>query len=76
MGFFSKIASALKKTKDAIASKISALFTRDRIGADFYEDLTDVLISGDICVETAETIVDNLREKKKRSPKKTWSLKT
>ncbi|MBP5373081.1 MAG: signal recognition particle-docking protein FtsY [Clostridia bacterium] len=66
MGFFSKIASALKKTKDAIASKISALFTRDGIGADFYNDLTDILISSDICVETAETIVANLRESMKK----------
>lgn len=66
MGFFSKIASALKKTKDAIASKISALFTRDGIGADFYNDLTDILISCDICVETAETIVSNLHESMKK----------
>ena len=72
MGFFSKIANALKKTKDAIASKISALFTRDGIGADFYNDLTDIQISSDICVETAETIVSNLREfmKKEREEDK------
>ena len=63
MGLFSKIKEALQKTKTAISSKISALFTRDRIGDDFYEDLTDVLISSDICVDTAETIVDELHEK-------------
>ena len=61
MGFFSKIADALKKTKNAISSKISQLFTRDKIGSEFYDDLTDVLISSDIGVETAETIVEDLR---------------
>ncbi len=66
MGFFSKIANALKKTKDSISSKISELFTRDRIGADFYEDLLDVLISSDISYDTAEEIVDELHEKMKK----------
>lgn len=66
MGFFSKIANALKKTKDSISSKISELFTRDRIGADFYEDLLDVLISSDISYDTVEEIVDELHEKMKK----------
>lgn len=66
MGFFSKIANALKKTKDSISSKISELFTRDRIGADFYDDLLDVLISSDISYDTAEEIVDELHEKMKK----------
>ncbi len=66
MGFFSKIANALKKTKDSISSKISELFTRDRIGADFYEDLLDVLISSDISYDTAEEIVYELHEKMKK----------
>jgi len=65
MGFFSKIADALKKTKNAITSKISEIFTGDKIGEEFYDDLTDVLISSDICVDTAENIVDNLHEKMK-----------
>ena len=65
MGFFSKIANALKKTKTAISTKISQLFTHDMIGDDFYDDLTDVLISSDICVETAERIVDELHDKMK-----------
>ena len=65
MGFFSKIKEALKKTKTAISTKISQIFTGDKIGEDFYEDLTDVLISSDICVDTAENIVDTLHEKMK-----------
>lgn len=65
MGFFSKIAQALSKTKNAIANKISQIFTGELIGEDFYDDLTDVLISSDICVETAERIVDELHKKMK-----------
>lgn len=65
MGFFSKIANALSKTKNAISSKLGDLFIKDKIGADFYEDLTDVLISSDIGVETAETIVSGLKDRMK-----------
>ena len=35
MGFFNKIFSALKKTKDAFSKKLTALFTGDKIGEDF-----------------------------------------
>lgn len=63
MGFFKKIFGALKKTKDAFAKKISSLFTGDKIGEEFYEDLTDVLISSDVSYSVAEDIVDNLRDR-------------
>ena len=62
MGFFKKIFGALKKTKDAFAKKISSLFTHDKIGEEFYEDLTDVLISSDVSFTTADDIVENLRD--------------
>ncbi len=63
MGFFKKIFGALKKTKDAFAKKISALFTHDKIGEEFYEDLTDVLVSSDVSYVTADDIVENLRDR-------------
>lgn len=63
MGFFGKIFGALKKTKDAFAKKISALFTHDKIGEEFYEDLTDVLISSDVSYSTADEIVEDLRDR-------------
>lgn len=66
MGFFSKIKESLIKTKSAIQSKISQLFTRDKIGDEFYDDLLDVLISSDISVQTSEKIVDDLHDKMKR----------
>ena len=63
MGFFNKIFSALKKTKDAFSKKLTALFSRDKIGEDFYEDLTDILISSDVSYSTADDIVENLRDR-------------
>lgn len=63
MGFFKKIFNALKKTKDEFSKKINALFARDKIGEDFYEDLTDVLVSSDVSYSTADDIVEALRER-------------
>ncbi len=62
MGFFSKIAESLKKTKDKIADTFSRVFSIDRIGEEFYEELTDALISSDISYSLSEEIVDNLRD--------------
>lgn len=62
MGLFSKLKAALTKTKNGIASKLGALFLRDKIGEDFYEDLEDILISSDVSVATATEIVEEIRE--------------
>lgn len=66
MGFFSKLKESLNKTKTAITSKISQIFTKDKIGEDFYDDLLDILISSDVSVTTAERIVDELHDKMKQ----------
>jgi fused signal recognition particle receptor len=63
MGLFSKIFSALKKTKDGLSEKLRMLFAKDKIGEEFYEDLEDILISSDISVSTADEIVENLRDR-------------
>lgn len=63
MGIFGKIFNALKKTKDGIAEKMRMIFSRDKFGEDFYEDLEDILISSDISVATADEIVENLRDR-------------
>ena len=62
MGFFSKLANSLKKTKDKISNTFARVFEIDRIGEDFYEELEDALISSDISVNTAMDIVDELRD--------------
>lgn len=65
MGLFGKIIGALKKTKDNISSKLSALFQKG-IGEDFYDELEEILISADISVVTAEDIVDQIRAEAKK----------
>ena len=65
MGFFGKIIGALKKTRDNISAKLSALFSRG-IGDDFYDELEEILISADISVATAEEIVEQIREEARR----------
>ena len=63
MGLFGKLFSALKKTKDGISEKLRLLFSKDKIGEEFYDDLEELLISSDISVSTSMEIVDNLRDK-------------
>ncbi len=62
MGLFSKIANSLKKTKDKIADTFSRVFSIDRIGEEFYDELLDALISSDMSVTFAMDVVDKLRE--------------
>ena len=61
MGLFGKILGALKKTKDNISVKLNALFSKNKIGEDFYEELEEILISADISFTTAMDIVEQIR---------------
>ncbi len=61
MGIFKKIGNALKKTREAIARKIDALLSHGEIDDDFYDDLTDILISCDVGAKTSMEIVESLR---------------
>lgn len=62
MGIISKIAGALKKTKDKISSTFARVFSIDRIGEEFYDELTDALISSDVSVKVAMEIIDEIRD--------------
>lgn len=61
MGLFKKIGNALRKTREAIARRIDALLSHGEINDDFYDDLTDILISCDVGVKTSIDLVENLR---------------
>ena len=65
MGIFGKLFGALKKTKDAFAEKMRQLFSRNKLGDEFYEDLEEVLISADVSVSTAEKVVEGIKERAK-----------
>ena len=66
MGLFSKLKNALKKTREGISGALSALFSKNKIGNEFYEELEEILISADISVTTAEEIVDELKSEAKK----------
>lgn len=66
MGIFSKIKNALKKTKENFGGAIRSLFSRNKLGDEFYEELEEILISADISVTTAEETVEDLRDEAKK----------
>lgn len=71
MGFFSKIASVLKKTKDNFSKKLSNLFKRSELNAEFYDELEEILITGDVGVQTSLEIIDQLKYEIKENKIKT-----
>ena len=53
MGFFKKLVSGLSKTRNNIVSGLNSIFHGfSKIDEDFYEELEETLIMGDIGVET------------------------
>lgn len=65
MGFFSKIAAGLQKTKQVLNTPINDLLKSGHLDNDFYEELEEILIMGDVGASTASHICDELREKVK-----------
>ena len=62
MGFFKKLVSGLAKTRDNIVSGLNSIFHGfSKIDDDFYEELEETLIMGDIGVETTEKIIEDLK---------------
>ena len=66
MGFFEKLVAGLGKTRDNIVSGMDSIFHGfSRIDDDFYEELEEVLIMGDLGVKATYAILDDLRKKVK-----------
>ncbi len=65
MGLFSKLKNALKKTREGLSSALSNLFSKNKIGDEFYEELEEILIGADISVTTAGEVVEELRAEAK-----------
>ncbi len=61
-GFWQRLVKGLTKTRDNFIKSMDYIFNGfSNIDEDFYEELEEVLIMGDIGVRTTETILDNLR---------------
>ena len=75
MGFFDKLKSGLKKTKDALLKPVNDLFSSyDKVDDDFFEELCDLLIMADVGVETSDHLVNELRERLKEKKIKETTL--
>ena len=65
-GFFARLVSGLTKTRDNIVSGIDSVFHGfSHIDDDFYEEIEEILIMGDLGVHATEAILDKLKERVK-----------
>ena len=61
-GFFSRLKEGLSKTRNNIASGIDSVFNGfSNIDEDFYEELEEILIMGDVGIHATEAILEKLR---------------
>lgn len=66
-GFFRRLVQGLSKTRDNIVSGIDSIFSGfSSIDDDFYEEIEEILIMGDLGVHATTEIIENLREKVKK----------
>lgn len=64
MGVFKKINFGLKKTRDNFSGNIdNVLNAFEEIGDELYDELTEVLVMGDVGVFTAEQIIEELKSR-------------
>lgn len=65
-GFFARLKNGLKKTRDNIVNGIDAVFSGfSSIDEEFYEELEEILIMGDIGVNATTAIVERLKKQVK-----------
>lgn len=65
-GFFKRLVAGLSKTRDNIVSGIDSIFKGfTHIDDEFYEELEEILIMGDLGVHATMDIIDDLKEKVK-----------
>lgn len=66
MGFFKRLAEGLTKTRNNIVAGVESIFTGfSEIDDDFYEELEEILVMGDIGIHATERIIEDLKAKVK-----------
>lgn len=78
-GFFRRLKEGLSKTRTSIISGFDNVFTAySEIDDDFYEEIEEILIMGDVGIKATTNIIDDLKEKVKdqriRDPKECREL--
>lgn len=65
-GFFSRLAAGLSKTRDNIVAGVDSIFNgASEIDDDFYEEIEEILVMGDIGINATSAIIEDLKKKVK-----------
>ncbi|MDO4297268.1 MAG: signal recognition particle-docking protein FtsY [Lachnospiraceae bacterium] len=65
-GFFKRLVAGLAKTRDNIVSGIDAIFNGfSSIDDDFYDEIEEILVMGDIGINATTSIIEDLKNKVK-----------
>ena len=78
-GFFKRLVNGLSKTRNNIVTGIDSIFSGfSSIDDDFYEEIEEILVMGDIGINTTNSIIENLKaevaEKKIKEPSQCKAL--
>lgn len=66
MSFFSRLKEGLTKTRDNIVAGVDAIFNgASEIDDDFYEEIEEILIMGDLGINATTAIIEDLQKKVK-----------
>lgn len=66
MGLFAKIREGLKKTRESMSASVTSMLNSfTKIDEELFEELEELLVMGDVGVQTAEHICDTLRKQVK-----------
>lgn len=65
-GFFSRLVAGLSKTRDNIVSGMDSIFSGfSAIDDEFYEELEETMIMGDMGIQTTMAVIEDLKKKVK-----------
>ena len=63
-GFFKRLVEGLSKTRDSIVSGIDSIFSGfSSIDDDFYEEIEEILVMGDLGINATTSIIEDLKRK-------------
>lgn len=63
MDLFKNLANKLKNTGNKWTQGVSNLFSDEPISAEFWEDLEELLISGDVGIDLTENLIERLKQR-------------
>ena len=64
VGFFRRLVNGLSKTRDSIVAGIDSIFSGySSIDDDFYDEIEEILVMGDIGITTTTKIIEKLKER-------------